>query len=156
MAVDAMVEEEVAVELAVAMTHLRARLRAEAGANATGLSSSQLSIIRRLIDDGAATAASLAAAEHVSQQAVAQNLMGLKAEGFVSAEPDPRDGRKSLIRVTDAGHRLVETILASRDAWLVRAIEATIPVDERADLRKAIELLERLADADLHPRAAIR
>ena len=48
MAVSAKVKEDVAVELAVAITHLRARLRAEAGANATGLSSSQLSILRRL------------------------------------------------------------------------------------------------------------
>jgi hypothetical protein len=44
----------------------------------------------------------------------------------------------------------------SREAWLIRAIEATVPDDERAALEHAIELLERLAAADLRPRAEIR
>jgi hypothetical protein len=50
--------------------------------------------------------------------------------------------------MTDAGHRLRESIIASRNAWLVRAIDSTLDVTERTALVKAIELLERLADAD--------
>jgi hypothetical protein len=38
--------------------------------------------------------------------------------------------------------------LLKKNAWLVRAIDSTIDVRERAALIKAIELLERLADAD--------
>jgi tellurite resistance protein len=50
--------------------------------------------------------------------------------------------------MTDAGHRLRESIIASRNAWLVRAIDSTIDAEERAALEETIELLERLADAN--------
>ena len=52
--------------------------------------------------------------------------------------------------------RLLESLRSSREAWLVRAIDATVGADERAALDKAIELLERLADADLSPGMEIR
>ena len=148
-------DEAVAVRLAVALQRLRARLREEAGTSATGLSIAQLAILQRLLA-GPTTAAALAAAEHVSQQAIAQSLSGLKAGGLVEAAPHPGDGRKSQLSVTPAGRRLVETIVASRDAWLVRAIDAAVAPDERPALSRAIELLERLAAADLAPAVAIR
>ena len=102
-----------------------------------------------MIEDGPTTAAALAGAEHVSQQAIAQNLAPLKAAGYVDATPDPHDGRKSLISATPAGRRLRESLHQSREAWLARAIEATVCEQERPALGKAIELLERLADADI-------
>lgn len=138
-----------AIRLALALKHLRARLREESGMTSTGLSTSQLSIIGRLRLSGPATAASLAAAEHVSQQAIAQSVASLKAAGVVRSDPDPADGRKTLISITDAGRAMRESVIASRDSWLTRAIDSTVPADERAALEKAIELLERLADADL-------
>ena len=145
----------VALRLAVALQRLRARLREEAGTSATGLSISQLAMLQRLLA-GPATAAALAAAEHVSQQAVAQSLTSLKDQGLVRAKPDPADGRKSLLSVTPAGRRLVEAIVASRDAWLVRAIEVTVGPGEADELAAAIDLLERLAAADLGPAVALR
>ena len=145
-----------AIRLAVAVKRLRSRMREESGATSTGLSVAQLSIFSRLMNEGAATAASMAAAEHVSQQAIAQSLTVLKTDGLVSVEPDPADGRKSLISVTTAGRRLVESIMASRDDWLIRAIESAIGPDERAALDKTIELLERLGDVDLNPHLGIR
>jgi DNA-binding MarR family transcriptional regulator len=145
-----------AVRLAVAVKRLRSRMREESGATSTGLSASQLSIFGRIMNEGADTAAALAAAEHVSQQAIAQNLAVLKADGFVTMKPDPTDRRKSLISMTPAGRLLVESIYASRDDWLIRAIESAVGLDERTDLDKAIELLERLAGVELNPRQGIR
>ena len=145
-----------AIRLAVAVKRLRSRMREESGATSTGLSVAQLSIFNRLINEGAATAASLAAAEHVSQQAIAQSLAAAKTDGLVSARPDPADGRKSLISVTAAGRRLIESIMASRDDWLIRAIESAVGPGERAALDKAIELLERLGDVDLNPHRGVR
>jgi DNA-binding MarR family transcriptional regulator len=138
-----------AVRLAVALKRLQARIREEAGVTSTGLPVAQLSIFSRLVNEGPATAASLAAAEHVSQQAIAQSLAGLKASGLVSVQPDPADRRKSLLTVTAAGRALFETIMASRDDWLIRAIELAVSPDERACLDHAIELLERLGEVDL-------
>jgi DNA-binding MarR family transcriptional regulator len=141
-------KDAAAIRLALALKRLRARLREESGRSFTGLSISQLSILQRLRLDGPATAASLAAAEHVSQQAIAQSVVPLKSAGLVRSKPDPKDGRKTLISITDAGLRLRESIIASRNSWLARAVDSTIDAEERAALDKAIELLERLADAD--------
>jgi DNA-binding MarR family transcriptional regulator len=140
---------ETAVRLAVAVKRLQARMREEAGVTSAGLSVAQVSIFSRLVHEGPVTAASLAVAEHVSQQAIAQSLAGLKAGGLVSVKPDPADGRKSLLEVTAAGRGLYETMMASRDAWLIRAIEAAVDADERTRLDQAIELLERLGQVDL-------
>ena len=111
-------KEAVAIRLALALTRLRARLREESSGSIAGLSMSQLSILQRLRLHGPATAASLAADEHVSQQAIAQSVVPLKSAGLVRSEPDPRDGRKTLISITDAGLGLRESIIASRNTWL--------------------------------------
>jgi DNA-binding MarR family transcriptional regulator len=142
---------KVAVRLSVALKRLRSRLREESGTTSTGFTISQLALLQRLIEGGPATAASLAAAEHVSQQAIAQSVATLKAAELVGTRRDPADGRKVLISPTDAGRDLFASLLASREAWLVRAIETVVASDERASLDTAIELLERLAAADLSP-----
>ncbi|QWF81545.1 MarR family winged helix-turn-helix transcriptional regulator [Amycolatopsis sp. CA-230715] len=140
--------EETAVRLAVAVKRLRSRIRVESGVPATGLSISQLSVLTRIRDHTETTAAALAVAEHVSQQAIAQSLATLKSAGYVRAEPDPEDRRKSLLAATPAGERLIDSINASRDVWLARAIDSAVRPGERAALDKAIDLLERLADAE--------
>lgn len=98
----------------------------------------------------------MAAAEHVTQQAVAQSLASLKIAGLVRAKRDPEDRRKSVISVTAAGRRVVESIYAARDTWLIRAVEATVAPEERPVLERAIDLLERLADVDVGPQAGVR
>lgn len=145
---DTQERDAAAIRLALVLKRLRARLREETGSSSAGLSISQLSVLQRLRLDGAATAASLAAAEHVSQQAIAQCVAPLRSAGLVRSTPDPDDGRKTLISITDAGLGLRESIIASRHSWLERAIDSTVDAQERATLTKAIELLERLADAD--------
>lgn len=148
MSADTQIEDPTAVRLALALKRLRARLREASSWSSTALSLSQLSILSRLFHDGPATAASLAAAEHVSQQAIAQSIVSLKSAGLVRSDRDPTDGRKTQIGITDAGLRLRESVIASRSSWLARAIETTVGVRERATLEHAIDLLERLADAD--------
>lgn len=139
-------QEPVGVRLWVAIKRLRARLREAAPTDQMPIA--QLSIMKHLRSQGAATAAALADAEHVTQQAIAQNVAALKHAGLVQTTVDPADARKRLISITDEGNRLYDTVLASRNAWLTRAIDAAISPEERAALEKAIELLERLADAE--------
>ena len=138
--------DALAVRLAVAFKRLHARLREAALASGMELPLTQLAIIKHLRDHGPTTAAVLAASEHVSHQAIAQNLAALVRTG-----PDPSDGRKSLVHVTAGGDRMFESAIASRNAWLTHAIEQNVPAGERAALGRAIVLLERLAGAD-HPR----
>ena len=115
----------------------------------SGLTISQLAILHRILDAGPTTAASLAAAEHVSQQAIAQSVATLKEAGLVQGDRDIQDGRKILISATDTGRKLFDSLLSSRKAWLVRAIDTIVGPDERRDLDATIDLLERLAGADL-------
>ncbi|NED84507.1 MarR family transcriptional regulator [Streptomyces sp. SID11233] len=133
-----------------AITRLRARLRTESGQHATGLSVTQLGVLASVVREGPVTAARLAAAEHVSAQAIAQSLAVLKAAGLVHGEPDPKDGRKKLMSADPSAAELIHKLLAGRAAFLARAIDHVVAADESADMDKAIELLERLADADLN------
>ncbi|MFD4943482.1 MarR family winged helix-turn-helix transcriptional regulator [Streptomyces sp. NPDC058409] len=132
-----------------AMKRLRARLRAESGQNATGLTVTQLGVLASVVREGPVTAARLATLEHVSAQAIAQSLAVLKAAGLVHGEPDPLDGRKKLISADISATELIDRVLAGRASFLARAIDQVVAADEREDVEKAIELLERLAEADL-------
>jgi DNA-binding MarR family transcriptional regulator len=137
--------DPLAVRLAVAIKRLRARFREAAWAGGVELPIAHVSVIKRLRNDGPTTASELAAAEHVTHQAITQTLAALKRTGLIRSTADPTDGRKSVISVTAAGNRLFEAAIASRDAWLARAIESVVTPRERVALEKSIELLERLA-----------
>ncbi|MFI5775134.1 MarR family winged helix-turn-helix transcriptional regulator [Streptomyces sp. NPDC051658] len=132
-----------------AMKRLRARLRAESGQHATGLTATQLGVLASVVREGPVTAARLAALEHVSAQSIAQSLAVLKAAGLIHGEPDPRDGRKKLMSADPTATELVDKLLAGRATFLARAIDQVVAADERKDMEKAIDLLERLAAADL-------
>ncbi len=140
--------DQTALQLTVAIKRLRARVREESGPDFMALPIGQLSVLERLRTTGPATAAQLALVEHVSQQAIAQSVERLKQAGLVQTDPDPDDRRKNLLSATVAGHDLVDRARADRNAWLDRAIEAVIPLEDRPALDKAIELLERLAAAE--------
>ncbi|SNT30657.1 DNA-binding transcriptional regulator, MarR family [Streptosporangium subroseum] len=132
-----------------AMKRLRARLRAESGQHATGLTATQLGVLADVVREGPITAARLAALEHVSAQSIAQSLAVLKASGLINSEPDPQDGRKKLMSADPSATELVAKLLTGRASFLARAIDQVVAPDEREDVDKAIELLERLADVDL-------
>ncbi|MFF3706944.1 MarR family winged helix-turn-helix transcriptional regulator [Streptomyces phaeochromogenes] len=143
------VSAETAQRLQDAMKRLRARLRSESGQHAVGLTATQLGVLVSVVREGPVTAARLAALEHVSAQAIAQSLAVLKAAGLVHGEPDPEDGRKKLMSADPSATELIDKLLNGRSSFLARAIDQVVAPDEREDVEKAIELLERLADADL-------
>ncbi|MGW3028731.1 MarR family winged helix-turn-helix transcriptional regulator [Streptomyces sp. NPDC001221] len=132
-----------------AMKRLRARLRTESGQHSTGLTVTQLTVLGSVLREGPVTAARLAALEHVSPQSIAQSLAVLKAAGLVHSEPDPQDGRRKLMTADLSATELIDNLLAGRASFLARAIDQVVAPDERKDVEKAIELLERLAAADL-------
>lgn len=150
--------DEAAVELALALKRLRARLRAEARP-ADGWTISQLAALGRIVREGPTTASSLAQAEHVRPQSMGEIVATLKAAHLVTAEPDPTDGRKSLLRATKAGKQLITERSQSRDAWLAHAIESLVERERAGVLLESIVLLNALADWDVdgpHPAAGRR
>ena len=138
------IHDDQALRLATAVSRLRGALR-DARWQVTDLAITQVAIMRYLEKEGSATASELAAAEHISPQAVAQQLKGLKERGYVRSSPDTIDRRKTLISLTESGTTLLNTLLETREAWLARAIQATVPPEELADLDRSIDVLERLA-----------
>lgn len=138
-----------AIQLGLAMTRLRSRLRLEQASVTTGQTISQLSVLGRIGDSGPITASALAQAEHVRAQSIAETVTTLKKQGLVDARPDPTDGRKSLLSVTAAGQRLIDSIVDLRGAWLARVIEQHVTAEEREVLAQATEILSRVADCRL-------
>lgn len=145
---DAQVNETTA-ELSKAMTRLRARLRRESVPGEMPWTWSQLNTLNRVVEQGATTASELAQAEHVRRQSMAETLAALRGHGLVVAEPDPNDGRRTLISATAEGRELIATIPALREAWLAGAVRDLLQPEERRLLLRAAEIMNRLADADL-------
>jgi DNA-binding MarR family transcriptional regulator len=135
-----------ASELELLLGRLRRRMRAEAPSE--GIALSQMTVLSRLVRDGADTASALAAAEHVRAQSMAATIANLESQGLVERADDPDDRRRILVMATEAGRQLVFGVRRSREAWLARAIATCFDQDEQDTLLKAMALLERLADCD--------
>src|SRR5260370_14980552 len=84
-------------ELRVVLGQLIRRLRSE---NALPLS--HLAVLGRLDRSGPQTTSSLAAAERMRPQSMAQTLTELRSEGLIHRRPDPTDGRPILVELTHA------------------------------------------------------
>jgi DNA-binding MarR family transcriptional regulator len=138
---------ETAIELMRAMTRLRARLRVESARDEMPWTWSQLTTLGRIIEHGPTTTSALAQAEHVRRQSMAETIATLRSGGLIRSVQDPDDGRKTLISATPKGHELIATIPAAREAWLHVTIQTHLEPDEQATLRRAAEIMNRLADA---------
>ena len=133
-----------ASELRATFGKLKRRLREQA--NVGDLTPSQVSVLLRLEKDGAATTSSLARAEGMRPQSMASVVAALETAGLVSGAPDPKDGRQTLITLTDACREWVRKGRAARQDWLSRTIAARLTAREQDDLAVAVELLKRLID----------
>jgi DNA-binding MarR family transcriptional regulator len=80
-------------------------------------------------------------------QSMAQTVRELENAGLVSRRPDPDDGRRSFVELTPAGVAKLEATQAAREDWLDQVLEAELDADERELLRRALALLDRMADA---------
>lgn len=130
-----------ASELRIVLGHLVRRLRAE-----HRFSLSQGAVLGRLDREGPGSTSDLAAAERVRSQSMAQTVGELEADGLISRRPDPVDGRRSLVELTDKGRQVLAADRRQRDGWLAGAIADEFSKQEQQALAHAVQLLERLAD----------
>ncbi len=131
-------------ELRISLGKLIRRVREQARPN--DLTSSQKSVLLRLDRDGPATVSALARAESVRPQSMRVTVAALEAMGAVSGEPDPSDGRQTLITLTPAFRKALLARRAAKEDWLFRALQAQLSPQEQAELASAVKLLQRLAD----------
>ena len=112
------------------------------------LSGSQAAVLTRLHKEGPSSASVLAGKEAVSHQAIGAILAVLEKRGFIQRSPDPTDGRRQLISLTDAGVAHAENHIGAREEWLARVLQDRLTEDERRVVRHAMALLNRLAEPD--------
>jgi DNA-binding MarR family transcriptional regulator len=129
-------------EVRVVYSRLRRRMRETYGPG--DLTPSQTSVLSRLDKDGEASVSDLAAAERVRHQSVAATVGVLVESGLVARRPDPEDGRRQLVFVTDSGHAFLEDRRRAGEGWLTRALEDQCTEEERRTLLQATALLERI------------
>ena len=129
-------------DLRVLLGRLVRRLREVYDTSA--LTPSQMSVLTRLDKDGPASGSDLATAEGVRPQSVATILAALAGQGLVHRTPDPHDGRRLVVRLTPAGRERAQGVRQVREEWLARAFQDRFTDDERATVRDALLLLDRL------------
>jgi DNA-binding MarR family transcriptional regulator len=117
------------------------RLRAE-----HRFSLSQGAVLGRLDREGTSSIGALAAAEGVRPQSMAQTICDLGDLGFIARHADPSDGRRVLVALTESGAQVLAEDRRKREGWLAQAITEDLSLEDQEVLRRAVELLRRLAE----------
>lgn len=111
-----------------------------------GLDAPSFDVLATLLRSGApyrTTPAKLAREAMISTSAVAQRLNRLERRGLIRRQPNPDDGRGTLVALTDTGRELIEAALPDHLAT-ERAILETLSTTEQKQLAL---LLRRIDDA---------
>jgi DNA-binding MarR family transcriptional regulator len=106
---------------------------------------STLSVLHTLDRSGPLRLTALLATEQLKQPALTSLVAKLEQDGFVQREPDPTDGRASLLSLTEAGQEIVRSRHAHRVTKLTALVQQLTP-DERAVLAGSIDVLHRLTE----------
>jgi DNA-binding MarR family transcriptional regulator len=136
---------EVASALRVGIGLLLRRLRQ---VQADGeLTLPESSALTRLDRGGPATSSALARLEQISPQSMGATLSALEARGLVERRPDPGDGRRVVISLSEAGRQALRDRRNARTEQLAQALSAGFTRSELQQLMAAAPLLERLAQS---------
>jgi len=103
--------------------------------------------LTRLDRGGPSTASALARLEQISPQSMGATLGALEARGLVERRPDPQDGRRVVLSVTESGRQVVRDKRNARTERLAKALSAGFTPSELRQLEAAAPLLERLAQS---------
>jgi DNA-binding MarR family transcriptional regulator len=111
------------------------------------LSLSELSALSRLERAGSATTSDLAKVDQITPQAMGATLAALERRGLVERRPDPTDGRRVAMSVTEAGQRAVWNNRSAQIEQLAKALASGFTQAEVETLRAAAPLIERLGES---------
>ena len=137
--------QNVAAELRASISLLLRRMRQ---VQVVGeLTLPERSALARLDRGGPSTSAALARLEQISPQSMGATLGGLEARGLVERRPDPQDGRRAVLSVSEAGRQVLRDKRDALTQLLVQALSDGFTPAELTRLKAAAPLLERLAQS---------
>lgn len=138
----------VAADIATGIRHIAGRLkrRLRDYSDVGDLTDSQIAVLVHLDKVGQATVSDLARAEAMRPQSMGAIVAALEAAGRVVGQPDPADGRRTLISLTPACREWFAAGRAARQDWLARTIAARLTEAEQRQLAGALPLLARLVE----------
>jgi DNA-binding MarR family transcriptional regulator len=136
--------QRVAVDLRAVLARLIRKLR-ETPAEGT-ITPSQASALSRLSKGGVSTVSALALAEKVRPQSMAATVDALQARGFVVRSPDPTDGRRQLVDLTESGWAQVAGQREAGFAWLEHSLAEEVSPEELRTLAAATSILDRVLE----------
>jgi DNA-binding MarR family transcriptional regulator len=110
------------------------------------LSVPEMAALSRLDREGPATASDLARAEQITPQGMGATLNGLARRGLVDRTPDPSDGRRTFISLTEAGRQVVHDKRSARTQQLAQVLSDRFTSQERDILAAAAPLIARLGE----------
>ena len=136
-----------ASELRLGVMRLRRRLAAERHPD-NELSLNQMAVLGVLFRHGRGlTVGELAAQERVQPPSMTRTVNCLEHSGDVVRRPHETDGRQVVVELSEQGRARVLADRARRDAWLAQRLKE-LTAEERAVLRRAAPILDRLAQQD--------
>ena len=133
-----------ALEMRTLIGKLKRKLRDQTGHE--DFSASQVSVLLRLETDGPATVSNLARSEAMRPQSMSAVIARLEAAGLVRGDPDPNDGRQTLLSLTKKCRELIQERRAAKQDWLTKTILAKLSAQEQERLAAALEILARLVE----------
>lgn len=129
--------EETAARLAVVIGRINRRIRAVG----EGLSQAQLSALSSTVRHGPLRPGDLARIESVAAPSATRVVAELESRRLVERQPDPADGRSSLVSATEAGRAAILSARAER-AKRISVLLAGLDDDELATVAAALDALE--------------
>ena len=131
--------------LRISVARLSRRLRSQRDPQ-NELSVGQLSVLGALYRNGECSVGELAAHERVQPPSMTRTVNCLAEGGYITRQAHPTDGRQVVVALSEKGSKTLFKDRQRRDAWLAQRLRELTP-EERAVLRKAAPILERLAHA---------
>jgi DNA-binding MarR family transcriptional regulator len=135
---------DLAAQIRTILSRLKRRLREQGGRG--DLTPSQISVLLRLENDGAATVSGLARAEGMRPQSMSSIVTSLQDAGLVGSSSDPNDGRQTLMSLSSKCEKWLREGRAARQDWLTTTILQKLSPQEQQKLSAALELLSRLTE----------
>lgn len=108
-----------------------------------GLGHGSVSALATLVNADAMRLGDLAAREGVAAPTLSRMIAALVEKGYVAREPDPADGRASLVAPTELGRDVIEQMRSSRMRELRRRLNRLDP-QQREIILGALGPLEEL------------